>query len=310
MSGHLGSPLIALETALKHSSFQKMSSTELRFVFIERDAANLAALHAELKQFEPLPTNVHVECAEGDCFQLLTETLKSIKDAGSTLAPSFLFCDPYGFHIPGAVLQDLMKFPRVELFINVIWRELDMAIMQARNGNIGMGALLDSIFAGRNWGRIDSGDFDERAEQCVQQFQEMTGARWATRILMLAKNRKTRYFLLHLSNHDAGRDLMKECIWKSCPDNGFYVRQSDNPKQQFLVRPEPDLTQIRQWLLAELSSGPVRWKQLREKTRKEIWLPRHTNEVVRQLRKAGVVVASDYAGPCTESNNPLLSLKR
>ena len=42
------------------------------------------------------------------------------------MAPAFLFVDPYGFKIPAQLLGDLMKAGRVELFINVMWRELDM----------------------------------------------------------------------------------------------------------------------------------------------------------------------------------------
>src|SRR5688500_18887136 len=53
MSGHLGSPLIALKTAIEHASFQKFTATELRFVFIEHDATNLRALRDELTEFEP-----------------------------------------------------------------------------------------------------------------------------------------------------------------------------------------------------------------------------------------------------------------
>ena len=44
------------------------------------------------------------------------------------MAPAFLFVDPCGFKIPAPLLGDLMKAGRVELFINVMWRELDMLI--------------------------------------------------------------------------------------------------------------------------------------------------------------------------------------
>jgi hypothetical protein len=50
------------------------------------------------------------------------------------MAPAFLFVDPYGFKIPAKLLGDLMKAGRVELFINVMWRELDMLIQQRPTG--------------------------------------------------------------------------------------------------------------------------------------------------------------------------------
>ncbi len=133
------------------------------------------------------------------------------------MAPSFIFVDPYGFKLPGELLHRLMEYPRVELFVNVIWRELDMAISQAKNKpKSGMADMLRMIFDGDGWMGIDAKDNDERAEQCAELFREVTGAKWETSIWMLNRNR-IRYFLLHLTNHDAGRDLMKECIWAGWP---------------------------------------------------------------------------------------------
>ncbi len=41
--------------------------------------------------------------------------------------------DPYGFKVPGQLLAQLMDVgQQVELFVNVIWRELDMAIQQRK----------------------------------------------------------------------------------------------------------------------------------------------------------------------------------
>ena len=48
------------------------------------------------------------------------------------MAPAFIFVDPYGFKLPATLLQKLLSYPRVELFVNVIWRELDMAMRQLR----------------------------------------------------------------------------------------------------------------------------------------------------------------------------------
>jgi hypothetical protein len=63
----------------------------------------------------------------------------------------------------------------------------------------------------------------------------------------------TRYVLLHLTNSDDGRDLMKECAWSVSPAGGFMVRRSDNPDQQFLIKPEPDLRPLRDWIISRLS---------------------------------------------------------
>ena len=309
LQGQLGSPLVALTTLLNHGYRQGLLARgEVRFIFLERDEDNLASLRRELERYQPLPRNVFVETYQGDCFSILEEVVSSF-GGGNRLAPSFLFCDPYGFSIPGSVFRKFMRFPQVELFINVIWRELDMAVKQGDKP--GMAERLDTVFDGPRWREaIVSSDFDERAQQCATLFGEIAGAKWATPIRMLGDNRRTRYFLLHLSNHDAGRDLMKECMWKVCPEGGYYVLKRDDPKQQFLITREPDLAPLRAWVLGKLSRGPRSWQALIADLRSGDWLPKHLNRVISALRKESVIIAEDYAGRCTPSSNPWLRLPR
>ena len=70
--------------------------------------------------------------APGDAFAELSTLLESLQDSGREMAPAFVFVDPYGFKVPAQLLTRLMAAGRVELFVNVIWRELDMAISGGR----------------------------------------------------------------------------------------------------------------------------------------------------------------------------------
>jgi three-Cys-motif partner protein len=313
MQGQLGSPLVALDSFVSHSfRDQILTSSEVHFYLIERDEKNVESLRRELKQREPLPKKIHIEPIAGDCFKVLDEVIDSLKKEGKRLAPSFIFCDPYGFKVPGRTLRDLMQFDRVELFVNIIWRELDMAIQQGDKMAPGMVARLDSIFDGPEWKtEITAADQDARAEQCVELIRKKTGAKWATTIRMLGDNGATRYFLLHLTGNDAGRDLMKDAVWRACPDGGYYARKSDDPNQQTLITSEPDLAPLREWVVGRLREGPQRWLQLHDLNRHQIWLKKHLNEVVRSLRKAKVIEDFDYRGKIlfTPSNNPNLRIR-
>lgn len=72
-SGDPGSPVLALQTLLRHSYRDKLlNASEFNFLFIERDPENLSALEGELAQFKPLPARVNVEISEGDAFQRLS----------------------------------------------------------------------------------------------------------------------------------------------------------------------------------------------------------------------------------------------
>jgi three-Cys-motif partner protein len=309
MSGQLGSPLVALETLLAHEAQAAiLAKSEVQFYFIERDKENAEALREELKN-RTLPKNVVVAPpVNADCFSVLEQVLGNAKKAGKRLPPSFVFCDPYGFTVPGRILHDLMEFPQVELFINVIWRELDMAMQQIRKGDQSQAPIIDSLFAGRDWKTaICSDDPDVRAEECAALLRVMTGARWGTSVTMLGDNGKTRYFLLHLTGNDNGRDLMKECVWKACPEDGYYARKSDHPGQNFLIKPEPDLAPLRAWVLAQLEAGPQHWQTLIDRVRSEIWRKTQLNDVVGTLRKEGKI-EGEKGKKFFPANNPRLSL--
>jgi three-Cys-motif partner protein len=298
-SGDPGSPVLALQTLLQHSYRDKLlTASEFNFLFIERDPANLAALEAELSQLKPFPARVNVETSEGDAFERLSAILNELRRDRAQMAPAFLFVDPYGFKIPAALLGDLMKAGRVELFINVMWRELDMLIQQRPAAGTPHAQTLDEIFGSGSWRTEVIGDgMDERLDRAIPLMARGIGAKWWTSaVRMVTGGQATRYVLLHLTNSDDGRDLMKECAWSVSPAGGFMVRRSDNPDQQFLIKPEPDLRPLRDWILNRLSLRPERWQDLHTAVRPEWWLPKHVNELVRELRNEGVISADSVPG--------------
>jgi hypothetical protein len=168
---------------------------------------------------------------------------------------------------------------------------------------------INRVFGGKEWEDICSGfDADARGESAVRLFKDKIGAKWATYIRMLGENQKTRYFLLHLTDHPAGRDLMKDAIWKCCPDNGYYARKKDSPNQQYLIKPEPDLKELRNWLYAKLSRKPYTWDELNEILREEIWLNRHLWQVIKEEKNANRIRATNFKGRFSQKANPTLSL--
>ncbi len=309
-TGQLGSPLVALNTLLGHSARDRLlRSCEFRFYLIERDEENKRALDADVAALGTLPRNVVIETVATDCFAHLDGLVRDLSEAGNRMAPAFVFVDPYGFKVPGGLLRDLMQAGSVELFVNVIWRELDMAIAQARKGLApGFVPTLNEIFGGPEWIEgVVSEDFDERADQAIDLLAEKVSAKWATSLRMLGDNQKTRYLLLHLTNHDEGRVLMKDCMWKVCPEGGFYARKGN---QQLLIQPEPDLGPLREWVLAKIAAGPIRYQVLQREVLPEIWRVTQVNKMVSGLRRERVIEAGDYSGRFSPKANPLLMMKQ
>ena len=313
LTGELGSPLVALTTLLHHTARDRLlQKCTFSFFLIEKDDDNLHHLANEIKELGKLPKGIEVQSMVGDYSRHLEEFLTSLGNSRSQMAPAFIFVGPYGFSLPGSLLRAVMKSGKVELFINVIWRELDMAIALAKqesSSGIGLAKTLDTVFNGPSWRvRIDSANFDTRANQAVDLFREMVGAKWATHIRMLGDNWVTRYLLLHLTNHDDGRDLIKDCMWKVCPDGGFYARKSDDVSQEYLILPTADLRPLRSKILELLSQRPYRWHELCDWLRSEVWRPPHLTKVLRELRAEKKIEATDFDGRFGQKSDPLLRL--
>ena len=309
-SGDLGSPLVAMTTLLQHRFWQSHFSTcEIRFFFIDEDPSNAAVLRREITALGALPSNVTAEVIEGDCFRVLDGIVGHLREKGQIMAPAFVFVDPYGFKIPGETLRRLMEFRRVELFINVMWHELNWSFAHAVGDQPGSWPdTLNSIFGSDEWRSLVPLQGEDRAEGAIELFRKLTDAKWATRIRMLGRNNATRYFLVHFTNHETGRDLMKACVWKVCPEGGFLVRLTDDARQPYLITPEPNLVPLRQWVIDRLGTSPRRWKSLIEDVRPEIWIERHLNQVIRDLKATEKIGARGYQGRCVPSSNPELFL--
>lgn len=121
-----------------------MKKSEFRFLFIERDPANLEQLKKELAS-RTLPKGIYVDPHCSDAFAVLDEIVKKTKG----LAPAFVFVDPYGFNRLSANprrWQDLQNDIRPEL-----WREphLNNVIRELRKQGIIEGTDYEGSFSAK-----------------------------------------------------------------------------------------------------------------------------------------------------------------
>ena len=243
-TGQIGSPLVALETLLNHTARQQiLKKCEIRFFFIEADRQNKEILEENLTKYNrPSQVFITVECA--DFQKALQELVDSLNECGATLAPAFVFVDPYGFKLPGRLLAQLKAFPRCELFITFMWRWVDMAIRNPAHSD-----NMDALFATPGWRDLpDIHDADQRCEAAIRLLGKQIGGQYLTRVKMLGEHEEIKYVLIHTTGHPKGRELMLDAIWKICPTGGFKVRVNNNPGQEYLFKPEPDLAPLQDWL--------------------------------------------------------------
>ena len=257
-TGQSGSPILALEAFLNHPARDRiLKNCEVRFFFIEANKENKEALEKNLSGYK-LPSKVFVSAEHSRFETSLQSSIDHLHEKKARLAPAFVFVDPYGFKLPGKLLAQLKEFPKCELFITFMWRWIDMALHHpAQEGN------MDALFIAPTWRKLrDISDPSERCEAAIRLLGEQIGANYLTRVKMLGENEEVKYVLIHSTGHPKGRELMLWAVRKICPTGGFKARMNDNPNQEYLIKPEPNLEPLENWLWEKYKDRAVTTDQI------------------------------------------------
>ncbi len=305
-TGEEGSPIIALNCLLNHRGRAKiLARAEITFLFFENKESNAEVLKEEINALGQLPSGVHCELICDDYEKQLSEGLDSLEEKGAELPPSFAFVDPYTFRISMNLLNRLLNFSACELFINFMYRYIDMAVHNPQPAQI---VNMDNLFGTSEWRNLPKiGDYDERLSQTVQLFSRQLNAKYVTHMIMRGTNNAVKYVLLHATNNRRGREKMKEAIWSVIPDGSFTAYERDNPDQLVLIGPKPNLKPLEDVMWGKFRGRKVRlgMKQTDELAFDTLYLPKHVREVLKNYRKMNIVKATDYGAKFAFKNNPL-----
>jgi len=282
-TGEPGSPLIALRTFLGHPSRDRiLRNCEVHFFFIERNKENKEHLETILSGIRR-PPKVAVEVKLGEFENILQSRIGDLRTQQKEPPPTFVFVDPYGFTLPGKLLAELKAFGKCKLFITFMWRWIDMALK-----NPALEENMDSLFVAPKWRNLPNiQDADERCEEAIRLLKEQLGAKYFTRVKMLGEHSEIKYVLIHATNHPKGRDVMLDAVWKIYPAGGFRVRINDNPHQEYLIKPEPDLEPLKEWLWARYRNTTVKLERIYAAMNDEkngtFYLKRHLHEALKEM---------------------------
>lgn len=287
-TGDAGSPLLALTTLLEHRALESiLQSSEVLFLFLEQDEANADSLYREIEQLS-LPGRVVVRVLADDHEARLNQELDELDRAGERLAPSLSFFDPFGYQLSMALLQRIMRQPRSEVLVTLMFRYIDMAMM---NRTAAQDAILDQLFGCREWRELREVELqDDRHSGALALFVEQLACDFHSVLEMRGERRSREYDLIHATNHLLGRERMKDALWKLAPDGHFVVFKADRPDQLLLIEEGPNLAELRGRMLAEFGGRNVRYRpDIVTWIARLDWRETHAFQVVKQLCADGVV---------------------
>lgn len=305
-TGHEGSPIIALKGLLKHKSIDRiLKRANVNFIFFERNDNNYQILLNEIQQCGKTPQRIKVMPYCSDYEPMLRQICEELREKDKSLAPCFAFLDPYGFELSMDLMNMLLSFPQSELFVNFMFRYIDMAIQnRSQDDN------MNRLFGCNDWEKArDITDYKTREAAILKIFSNQLKAKYVTHMHMLSSSNTTKYVLIHATNHPSGKELMKQAIWSISPEGSFAASERDNPNQLVLLNAQPDLRPLKHKIIEQYKGKSLHISDIYQWLNGEIYLQKHLHEVLREFKNQGILTFSEYGDRFAFSHNPLVSFK-
>ncbi len=255
--GEPGSPIIALRTLLNHSAFPRYSRCEFIFHFIEADTPRLDRLSSELRQFDPLPSNVKVSTHRGEFVDVIEGVLGSLDTRNRRLAPTLAFVDPFGVSgVPMELISRFLDSRKCELFLILMVDHLNRFLTTAH-----MKGGRDSLFGTDDFSVVEAAPAGERISALVdlykQQLRDVANFQYALDFEMRRANETVAYYVVYATRSLTGVEKFKDAMWKVDPSTGSMFSDRHWNQGSLLTGSNVELSQLQHRLSEQFGGETV-----------------------------------------------------
>lgn len=164
--------------------------------------------------------------------------LNRIDEDKATLAPTFVFIDPFGFvGIPFALVKRLLQKKRCEVLITFM---VDAINRFLEHPELQIVKHIDELFGAPDCIKRALASPDRiGALRDIYQQQLRSVAKFVGYFEMRDGSNRVQYFLFFASNHPIGHVKMKEAMWATDADGNFRFSDATNPLQSVLFEADP-----------------------------------------------------------------------
>jgi three-Cys-motif partner protein len=289
--GEPGSPLIALQVAVEHKAKHKnLLQGEVVFLFVDERKDRVEHLKSELARV-PLPKNFKVGAEEGRFDELLLGLLRRLKEDKKSLAPSFVFIDPFGFSgVPFELVRQVLQNPHCEVFItfmvNAVQRFLEHPDASVRKHFVELFGTDQVLMI------VDGPGNRVEALRLLYQRQLEICAKFVRSFEIRDQPERVLYYLFFASNHPLGHLKMKESMWRADPTGAFRFSDNTDPAQLVLLDPTVDVAErVAKVILSRFAGHTVPSKGIKDFIVNETpFIEKHKTAGLRVLETRGTVV--------------------
>jgi three-Cys-motif partner protein len=287
--GEIGSPLIALKTAIKQQQY--LTQSRVSFLFVEKELDRLQNLEGKISQIT-LPGNFDVETECGDFVKVIDEALDDLDRRGARNAPIFAFIDPFGFNsLPYTTVERLLNKDKTEVFIyfdrNSAIRFLTVDAVAGSWERL-FGMSVPKLFE-------EHSDEIKRSELVKNAYYTQLGkaAKYVGYFTMMSPKNKPLYDLFFASNNPKGYVKMKEAMWRVDESGGFTFKYG-KPSDQVSLFDREYINDVKSMMVQKYKgrkvSSEIVLKFIEEET---VYLSKHMKEALRRLEADGSIIVDE-----------------
>ena len=292
--GEKGSPIIAIESAMRHIKNKTISSSvKLNFFFVERDKNCAAHLNAQLEPFRAQP-QFQIEVIEGEFSKEMSSALDVLETENKNPAPIFAFIDPFGFSgIPMSLVARILQFPRCEVFINLMAEHINRFLQHPDEGvtshfpvTFGTDEVLE--IPHRDGNRL--ANILDLYRDRLRRYAEYVG-----RFDMRGRKDQKTYSLFFATNNASGFIKMKEAMWVVDKHSGNLFSDADPTPVSLFAKQgfEPLWDELKMEFAGRTVPMSVLEKFVIEKTD---YLPKHARDILTRREKSNEITAQALPG--------------
>jgi len=267
--GQDGSPILAIQSVLKHSH---EFYVPVSFLFIEKDAERCNVLRDAVARYEQRaadsPRIGSINVKNDDCETVLNDVLDQRERTGESIGPAFFFLDQCGYSdVPMRLIRRIMAQPLCEVFSYLNWDHMHRFLADQNKW-----PSIDMAFGGQAWRDVLSRELTQRPTFMMEAYKralrEKGGSKYVSYFAMCDNTDKLLYWLFFCTNNLRGLEEMKKAMWRVDKSGGFRFSDREEPSQLRLFQNYDD-RMLAKDLLSALQGKVLSVDQVKEFTLSE-----------------------------------------
>lgn len=283
--GEEGSPLLILREAQKLAGSPNFRS-QLLAIFVEDNSQAARKLRSHIPT--DLPDSVKAFVFPEDAHDFVPKLLQALPEN----LPAFVFVDPYGHPLNIPLMNQLLQRPRTEILLTLMWYAINMHLSNPK-----IEETITHMFGNKEWKQQpfmsqsgwdrETGFMDYLLGHLNAAFKLKFRIRFSPEDKVLGGDDRTKYYLVHLSNHAKAALLMKEVMYPLGDELGTFDYSAT--AQQRLFCKTPTVDNLIQQLKENYAGQRVTFDELCEETWDWPFIEKHYREAVKTLEGKGEV---------------------